>query len=112
MTLGFQECDLIFSVHDRCKELPDDLQFTLNFTVDHGGVSISRDNVTLTPDDFSLTDVRGCHHTSEIRIPYRVEPTEAQDFKWTILKEGETWAEYKVVLRKCVGNTESKKKSN
>ena len=107
MTLGFDECDLIFSVHDRCYGIPEELQLTLNFEIDHGGVTLGKDNVTLIQDDFSLKDVRGCLHSPEIRIPYRIETSGAQDFKWLILKEGEAWAEYKVIIRECSKNPAS-----
>ena len=107
MTLGFDECDLIFSVHDRCYGIPEELQLTLSFEIDHSGVTLGRDNVTLTPDDFSLKDVRGCLHSPEIRIPYRIETNGAQDFKWLILKEGKAWAEYKVNIRECSKNPAS-----
>ena len=91
MTLGFDECDLIFSVHDRCYGIPEELQLTLSFEIDHGGVTLGRDNVTLIPDDFSLKDVRGCLYSPEIRIPYWIETSSAQDFKWLILKEGKVF---------------------
>ena len=105
MTLGFDQCDLIFSVHDRCNGVPEELQLTLSFETDYGRVTLGRDNVTLNRDDFSQKDIRGCLHSPEIRIHYRIETSDAQDFKWFILKEGKAWAEYKVIINECSKNS-------
>ncbi len=100
-SLGFLSCDLIFSVHDNCKEIPEKLQLNLSFESDHAGVSFARDNLTLTFEDFSETDQHGCKHPREIRVPYNIETHGAQDFTWKILKDGEPWERFEVIVNEC-----------
>ena len=71
--MGFLSCDLIFSVHDNCNEIPEELKLNLNFESDHAGVSFARDNLTLAFEDFSETEQHGCKYTREIRVPYNIE---------------------------------------
>mgnify|MGYP001426530765 FL=1 len=99
--IGFFECELIFSAHDRCKGVPDDLELNLGFRADHAGVSFERDNISITQKDFSMTDKRGCLHTPEFRIAYKAKPSSVPDFTWTILNGEETWAEYTVRMHDC-----------
>ena len=101
MTLGFDECDLIFSVHDNCKEIPEELKLNLSFESNHAGVSFARDNLTLTFEEFSEIDQHGCKHTREIRVPYNIETHGAKDFTWKILKDGEPWERFEVIVNEC-----------
>ena len=54
MTIGFDDCELIFSVHDRCKQIDEEQIFVFTFQSDHSGVRFSLDNLTLSAKDFSL----------------------------------------------------------
>ena len=101
MTVGFQECELIFSVHDRCMQINEEKAFTFTFQSDHAGVSFGQDNLSLSASDFSLEDIHGCHFTQEYRISYQAEPSPAPDFQWTILEGNESWTVFPVKLREC-----------
>ena len=101
MTLGYTECELIFSAHDRCKGVPENLELNLGFRADHTGISFEKDNISITQKDFSMKDIRGCLHTPEFRISFRVKSSSAPDFTWTILNGEETWAEYTVKIQDC-----------
>ena len=100
-SLGFLSCDLIFSVHDNCKEIPEKFKLNLSFESDHAGVSFARDNLTLAFEDFSETDQHRCKYTREIRIPYNIEAHGAKDFTWNILKDGEPWERFEVIVNEC-----------
>ena len=101
MTVGFQECELIFSVHDRCMQIDEEKAFTFTFQADHAGVSFGQDNLSLSASDFSLEDTHGCHFTQEYRISYQAEPSPAPDFQWTILEGNKSWTVFPVKLREC-----------
>ena len=47
MTIGFDDCELIFSVHDRCKQIDEEQIFVFTFQSDHSGVQFYMDNVCL-----------------------------------------------------------------
>ena len=82
MTIGFDDCELIFSVHDRCKQIDEEQIFVFTFQSDHSGVRFSQDNLTLSAKDFSLEAAQGCHYTKEYRIGYRADPSPVPEFQW------------------------------
>ena len=101
MTIGFDDCELIFSVHDRCKQIDEEQIFVFTFQSDHSGVRFSQDNLTLSAEDFSLEASKGCHYTKEYRIGYQADPSPAPEFQWTILENNQNWTAYSVQLREC-----------
>ena len=101
MTIGFDDCELIFSVHDRCKQIDEEQIFVFTFQSDHYGVRFSQDNLTLSAEDFSLEASQGCHYTKEYRIGYQADPSPAPEFQWTILENNQNWTAYPVQLREC-----------
>ena len=101
MTIGFDDCELIFSVHDRCKQIDEEQIFVFTFQSDHSGVRFSQDNLTLSAEDFSLEASEGCHYTREYRIGYQADPSPAPEFQWTILENNQNWTMYPVHLREC-----------
>ena len=101
MTIGFDDCELIFSVHDRCKQIDEEQIFVFTFQSDHSGVRFSQDNLTLSAKDFSLEAAQGCHYTREYRIGYQADPSPAPEFQWTILENNQNWTAYPVQLREC-----------
>ena len=101
MTVGFDDCELIFSVHDRCKQIDEEQIFVFTFQSDHSGVRFSQDNLTLSAKDFSLEASQGCHYTKEYRIGYQADPSRAPEFQWTILENNQNWTVYSVQLREC-----------
>ena len=108
MTVGFQECELIFSVHDRCKGIPENLNLTLSFDADHAGVSFARNKVTLTQEDFTESDAQGCLYSQEIRIPYHVETSVDNEFTWRIMEGEKVWLEFKVEINACKNKTKDR----
>ena len=101
MTIGFDDCELIFSVHDRCKQIDEEQIFLFTFQSDHSGVRFSQDNLTLSAKDFSLEAAQGCHCTKEYRIGYQADPSPTPEFQWTILENKQNWTAYPVQLREC-----------
>ena len=101
MTIGFDDCELIFSVHDRCKQIDEEQIFVFTFQSDHSGVRFSQDNLTLSAEDFSLEASQGCHYTKEYRIGYQADPSPAPEFQWTILENNQSWTAYLVQLKEC-----------
>ena len=101
MTIGFDDCELIFSVHDRCKQIDEEQIFVFTFQSDHSGVRFSQDNLTLSAEDFSLEASQGCHYTREYRIGYQADPSLAPEFQWTILENNQNLTAYPVQLREC-----------
>ena len=101
MTIGFDDCELIFSVHDRCKQIDEEQIFVFTFQSDHSGVRFSQDNLTLSAEDFSLEASQGCNYTREYRIGYQADPSPAPEFQWTILENNQNWTAFLVQLREC-----------
>jgi hypothetical protein len=102
MTVGFQECELIFSIHDRCMKVDEEESFIFSFKSDHPGVSFKQDNLSLSAKDFSSEDIRGCHYTQEYRISYQAGKSHAPEFKWNILEKNKNWNVFPVQFGNCV----------
>ena len=101
MTVGFQECELIFSIHDRCMKVDEEEIFVFSFESDHPGVRFGQDNLSLSAKDFSQEDSRGCHYTQEYRISYQAPQSPVPEFQWKILEKNEYWNVFPVQFGNC-----------
>ena len=101
MTVGFQECELIFSIHDRCIKVDEEEIFVFSFKSDHPGVRFGQDNLSLSAKDFSQKDSRDCHYTQEYRISYQASQSPVSEFQWNILEKNENWNVFPVQFGSC-----------